>query len=683
MINRVITIVLDGFGVGESPDAKVYGDEGSNTLKGIYENAKLDLPNMKKLGLYNIEGIGIENQAENPIGAYGKAQEKSVGKNSPVGHWEMSGYITNPGFKTYPQAFPKEMIEEFIEKTGVKGILCNEVGSGTEILKRFGEEHIKTGYPIIYTSADSVFQIAAHEDVIPVEKLYEICKITRKMLDKKEYNVGTVIARPFVGTCAKDFTRTYNRKDFESNTFGKTMLDVISENGKQVISIGKIGDLFSERGITKSIHTNGNADGIEKTIEKIKENTEGLIYTNLVDFDMLYGHRNNIEGYAKALEYFDSKLPEIMGNMKETDMLIITADHGNDPSTPSTDHSREYIPIIIYGKKIKANTNIGTRKTYADIGATILDILQMPLLETGESFKNEILDGIEDVKERDLVEKEKEGNGKMDIKEMGKQEKGAISALVLFTVLMFVTILMSVFIIVGVRQKSGLKSSQRVAEVYEEDVDRSDEVYNEVISKGTGNEELEKLKEELAQANATEDKILKDYKAYANGKLLTGTMANREATTDAVSVAASGDYAYIRIPQGGYLTNASSGYPEIKASIADINNATGYKYTQSQYDESYNNGYNAGKTGVTFTKLTKVSGSYDTNQHKTTYSTGITGKTLWKDIFVVPMLIPASGTANNNLYNGTSITYDASNGRVVIDATWTKGITIDVYYLAE
>ena len=680
MINRVITIVLDGFGVGESPDAKVYGDEGSNTLKGIYENAKLDLPNMKKLGLYNIEGIGIENQAENPIGAYGKAQEKSVGKNSPVGHWEMSGYITNPGFKTYPQAFPKEMIEEFIEKTGVKGILCNEVGSGTEILKRFGEEHIKTGYPIIYTSADSVFQIAAHEDVIPVEKLYEICKITRKMLDKKEYNVGTVIARPFVGTCAKDFTRTYNRKDFESNTFGKTML---SENGKQVISIGKIGDLFSERGITKSIHTNGNADGIEKTIEKIKENTEGLIYTNLVDFDMLYGHRNNIEGYAKALEYFDSKLPEIMENMKETDMLIITADHGNDPSTPSTDHSREYIPIIIYGKQIKANTNIGTRKTYADIGATILDILQMPLLETGESFKNEILDGIEDVKERDLVEKEKEGNGKMDIKEMRKQEKGAISTLVLFTVLMFVTILMSVFIIVGVRQKSGLKSSQRVAEVYEEDVDRSDEVYNEVISKGTGNEELEKLKEELAQANATEDKILKDYKAYANGKLLTGTMANREATTDAVSVAASGDYAYIRIPQGGYLTNASSGYPEIKASIADINNATGYKYTQSQYDESYNNGYNAGKTGVTFTKLTKVSGSYDTNQHKTTYSTGITGKTLWKDIFVVPMLIPASGNANNNLYNGTSITYDASNGRVVIDATWTKGITIDVYYLAE
>lgn len=391
MINRVIITVLDGFGVGESPDAKEYKDEGSNTLKGIYDNAKLDLPNMKKLGLYNIEGIGIENKEENPIGAYGKAQEKSVGKNSPVGHWEMSGHITNPGFKTYPQAFPKEMIDEFIEKTGVKGILCNEVGSGTEILKRFGEEHMKTGYPIIYTSADSVFQIAAHEDIIPIEKLYEICRIARKMLDKKEYNVGTVIARPFVGTCSEDFTRTYNRKDFESNTFGRTMLDVISENEKEVIAIGKIEDLFSGRGITKAIHTNGNVDGIEKTIEEIKKDTEGLIFTNLVDFDMLYGHRNNIEGYAKALEYFDSKLPIIIENMKDTDILIITADHGNDPSTPSTDHSREYIPIIIYGKQIKENVNVGTRKTYADISATVLDILQMPKLDIGTSLKNEIL----------------------------------------------------------------------------------------------------------------------------------------------------------------------------------------------------------------------------------------------------------------------------------------------------
>lgn len=390
MINRAIVIVLDSFGVGELPDAKDYGDEGSNTLRGIYNNTKLDIPNMKKLGLYNIQNIDIPEKEEYPIGTFGKAAEQSVGKNSPVGHWEMSGFILRNGFKTYPNAFPKELIDEFIKKTGVRGILCNEVGSGTEILKRFGEEHISTGYPIIYTSADSVFQIAAHEDVIPAQKLYEICKIAREILDKPEYNVGTVIARPFVGTNSENFTRTYNRKDFESETFGRTMLDVIKENKKEVIAIGKIQDLFVGRGMTKMIHTNGNEDGIEKTIEAINKNTEGLIYTNLVDFDMLYGHRNNIDGYARALEYFDSKLPEIQSCMKETDILIITADHGNDPSTPSTDHDREYIPILVYGKQIKENVDLGIRDTYADISATILDILGMEQLE-GTSFKTEII----------------------------------------------------------------------------------------------------------------------------------------------------------------------------------------------------------------------------------------------------------------------------------------------------
>lgn len=391
MINRAIIIVLDGFGVGELPDANVYGDVGSNTLKGIYETCKPHLPNMKKIGLYNIEGIGISEKEEKTIGAFGKLAEKSVGKNSPVGHWEIAGHITTPGSTTYPNAFPKEMIQEFIEKTGIEGILCNEVGSGTEILKRYGEEHIKTGKPIIYTSADSVFQIAAHEEVIPVEKLYEMCKIAREILDKPEYNVGTVIARPFIGTTSENFARTYNRKDFESNTFGKTMLDVISKSGKDVISIGKIEDLFTMRGITKNYHTEGNEDGIEKTINEIKKDAQGLIFTNLVDFDMLYGHRNNVEGYSKALEYFDSKLPEIMEKMKETDILIITADHGNDPTTPSTDHSREYIPMLVYGKEIKENTNIGTRKTYADIAATVLDILGLEKLENGESFKEKIL----------------------------------------------------------------------------------------------------------------------------------------------------------------------------------------------------------------------------------------------------------------------------------------------------
>lgn len=389
MINRVITIVLDGFGVGELPDAKEYKDEGSNTLAGIYNNTKLEIPNMQKLGVYNIDGITIGIAQEETLGSFGRAIEQSVGKNSPVGHWEIAGHITKDGFKTYPKAFPEELVQEFITKTGVKGVLCNEVGSGTEILKRFGEEHIQTGYPIIYTSADSVFQIAAHEDVIPVEKLYEICKIARKILDNPKYNVGTVIARPFVGENKDNFTRTYNRKDFESETFGRTMLEVINEAGKDVISIGKIQDLFVGRGITKKIHTEGNADGIEKTIEEIKQNTVGLIYTNLVDFDMLYGHRNNIEGYAKALEYFDSKIPEIIESMKETDILIITSDHGNDPSTPSTDHSREYVPILVYGKEVKENVDLGIRLTYADISATILDILGLKQLE-GTSFKDEI-----------------------------------------------------------------------------------------------------------------------------------------------------------------------------------------------------------------------------------------------------------------------------------------------------
>ncbi len=391
MINRAIIIVLDSFGVGELPDANIYGDEGSNTLKGIYSNTKLNIPNLKKLGLYNIENIGIEEKEENVIGAYGKAIEKSKGKNSPVGHWEIAGFVTEKPFTTYPNAFSEKLIQRFIKETGIKGILCNKKGSGTDFLKEYGEEHIKTGYPIIYTSADSVFQIAAHEDIIPVKELYKICMIAREILNEPEYNVGTVIARPFVGTNASDFTRTYNRKDFEFEDFGRTMLDILKENSRDVVSIGKISDLFSMRGITKSIHTSGNTDGIQKIIEEIKTNSNGLIFANLVDFDMLYGHRNNIEGYAKALEEFDEAIPKIIDNLKNDDLLIITADHGCDPSTPSTDHSREYIPILVYGKKIKQNVNIGIRDTYADISATILDLFNLEHLKYGTSFKNEIL----------------------------------------------------------------------------------------------------------------------------------------------------------------------------------------------------------------------------------------------------------------------------------------------------
>lgn len=392
MINRTIIIVLDSLGIGELPDADKYGDIGANTLGHIYEMAKPKLSNMKKLGLYNIDGLEIPDKEENIIGNFGKAKEKSEGKNSPVGHWEIAGFVNESPFKTYPNGFPKEMIEEFKKKTGLKGTLYNGVGSGTDLLEKYGEEHIKTGFPIIYTSADSVFQIAAHEDVIPVEKLYEICKIAREMLNKEEYNIGTVIARPFIGDKSDNFKRTYNRKDFESSKFGKTMLDVLCENEDEVVAIGKIQDLFTGRGIKKAIHTEGNADGIEKTIQEIKNNKSAkLIFTNLVDFDMLYGHRNNVEGYAKALEYFDSKLPEIMQEMNDDDLLIITADHGNDPSTPSTDHDREYIPILIYGKNIKQGVNIGIRETYADISATILDIYNYSKLQYGESFKNLII----------------------------------------------------------------------------------------------------------------------------------------------------------------------------------------------------------------------------------------------------------------------------------------------------
>ena len=392
MINRTIIVVIDGFGIGEAPDANKYGDRGSNTLGNIYNAVHPKLPNMKKLGLYNIDGVNIDEKIDKTIGAYGRAQESCDGKNSPVGHWEISGYIKHPGFTTYPNAFPKELLDEFIKETGCGNIICNEVGSGTEILKRFGEEHMKTGFPIIYTSADSVFQIEAHEDIIPVPKLYEMCKIARRILNKPKYNVGTVIARPFVGNKAENFKRTYNRKDFECPTFGRTMLDIISEadNNMEVIAIGKIEDLFSGRGISKSIHTSGNAEGIDLTIEHIKKNTKGLIFTNLVDTDMLYGHRNDVEGYKSSLEYFDKKLPELMEAMNEDDMLIVTADHGNDPTTPSTDHSREYIPILIYGKHIKENINIGTRATYADISATILDIYNLEKLE-GKSFKQQIL----------------------------------------------------------------------------------------------------------------------------------------------------------------------------------------------------------------------------------------------------------------------------------------------------
>ena len=391
MIKRAVIIVLDSFGVGEAPDAAEYGDVGSNTIEGIYNNTTMNLPNLRKLGLYNIDGLHIDEREEMPIGIFGKAAEKTKGKNSPVGHWDIAGFIKDEPFKTYYEGFPQELLDEIAKRGNIPGFICNEKGSGTYFLEKYGEESIKTGKPIVYTSADSVFQIAAHTDMMPVPVLHNLCRIARETIDELGYGIGTVIARPFVGTCGSDFTRTYDRKDWEAEDFGKTMLDSFQDYGKKVLAIGKIEDLFSGRGINRAIHTNGNADGIEKTIDAIKNAEEDMIFTNLVDFDMLYGHRNNIEGYAKALEEFDKKLPEIMSALRDDDILILTADHGNDPSTPSTDHSREYIPIIAYGRNLKSNVNIGTRDTFADISATILDIFDMEKLENGTSFKNEIL----------------------------------------------------------------------------------------------------------------------------------------------------------------------------------------------------------------------------------------------------------------------------------------------------
>ncbi len=390
---RINIIVLDSFGCGELPDANEYGDVGSNTLEGIYNNTKLTLPNLRNLGLYNIPGLNIPEKLpdDQVMGCYGKCAELSKGKNSPVGHWEISGYVKEEPFATFPNGFPQELLDKVASEANIPGFLCNERGSGTDLLAKYGEEMIATRKPIVYTSADSVFQIAAHEDVYTVPELYHICETARNVIDRDGYNIGTVIARPYIGTCNSDYKRTYNRKDYEYTGFGKTMLDYLVENGRTVYSIGKIQDLFCMRGLTKAEHTSGNNDGIEKNIKALKETDYDLIFTNLVDYDMLYGHRNDIEGYARALEYFDSKLPEIIGSMRLNDILIITADHGCDPSTPSTDHSREYIPLLVYGKNIKTGTQIGVRGSFADIAATVLDIFQIKYdLKYGTTFKDKL-----------------------------------------------------------------------------------------------------------------------------------------------------------------------------------------------------------------------------------------------------------------------------------------------------
>lgn len=389
MINRVVLIVLDSVGIGELPDAKKYGDEGSNTLGNISSSVGgLRLPNMEKIGLGNIDGTSGITEESNPTGCFGKSLEKSEGKDTTTGHWEIGGIILDKAFPTYPDGFPKEVMDEFERRIGTK-TLANKPASGTAIIEELGDEHVRTGYPIVYTSADSVFQIAAHEDIIPLDKLYEMCQTARNML-VGEHGVGRVIARPFTGSSG-NYTRTSNRRDFSLKPTKKTILNYISEAGMDVWAVGKIEDIYSGSGITKAVHTKNNMDGVGRTLEYMKEEGKGLIFTNLVDFDMLYGHRNNADGYAKALIDFDNRLPEIIDNLRKDDVLILTADHGCDPTTTSTDHSREYIPILIYGNEIKAGINLGIRSTYADIGKTIGELLGIETEINAKSFAKEIL----------------------------------------------------------------------------------------------------------------------------------------------------------------------------------------------------------------------------------------------------------------------------------------------------
>ena len=389
-MKRAILVVLDSVGVGELKDAKLYGDEGSHTLDHVYEKCKgLNINELEKLGKGNVEGVNGPKKYDKAMGAFGRCEEASKGKDTVTGHWEIGGVILEEPLNTYPNGFSEEIINEFKKRAKVEGILGNIVASGTQIIEDLGEEHVKTGYPIIYTSADSVFQIAAHEDVISVERLYEMCEIARNMLVDK-WAVGRVIARPFIGE-APNFKRTSNRRDYALDPFNKTMLEYLKDANYEVAAVGKIEDIYNGKGVTSAVHTKSNMDGVDKTLEYMDTVKEGLIFTNLVDFDMMYGHRNDPEGYGKALEDFDNRLQEIYSKMAEDDILIITADHGCDPTTSSTDHSREHIPVLVYGKNVKPGVNIGTRETFADIGKTILDFFNVQNELVGKSFLNDII----------------------------------------------------------------------------------------------------------------------------------------------------------------------------------------------------------------------------------------------------------------------------------------------------
>jgi phosphopentomutase len=387
LFNRITLIVLDGAGIGAMPDAPEWGDAGSDTFGHICESRQLNLPNLQNLGLGNIRPLAGVAAIDKPRGGYGKCALKSNGKDTTTGHWEMAGIILERAFPTYPNGFPQVLIDQFIAKTGVPGILGNIPASGTEIIKQLGEEHVQTKKPIVYTSADSVFQIAAHEEVIPLERLYEICEIARGLL-RGEDEVGRVIARPFLGEPGS-FYRTENRHDYAVPPPRENLLPLLSENGLDVVSIGKIASIYDSQGVTQDLTAKNNEQSIDQTIKALNDNTRGLIFSNLVDFDMLYGHRRDTEGYARALEHFDKRWPEIEAAMNDGDLLMITADHGNDPTYRGTDHTREYAPLIVYGKQARSAVDLGTRESLSDIGNTIAENFGLSL-NAGNSFLGQL-----------------------------------------------------------------------------------------------------------------------------------------------------------------------------------------------------------------------------------------------------------------------------------------------------
>ncbi|MGE5437324.1 MAG: phosphopentomutase [Syntrophothermus sp.] len=385
-MNNFVVLVLDGVGVGELPDAHLYNDEGSNTLFAIANHiGGLSLPNFERLGLGNIIDIPGIKKVDKPLASYGKCNEKSKGKDSTTGHWEIGGLFVDTDFSYFPNGFDKEIIDDFIKLTGVKGVLGNIAASGTEIIKELGDEHVRTGFPIVYTSADSVFQIAAHEEVIPLSEQYRICEITRHQVLTEPLKVGRVIARPFIGTPG-NYTRTVNRKDFSLDPPEDTILDVLQKAGIKTIAIGKINDLFNYKGIDVRVKSKSNKEGCEKIVKCLKENNNSFIFVNLVDFDVYYGHRNDPEGFAKALKEFDDFIPQLLNSLDDTDHLIISSDHGNDPVTPSTDHSREYTPLLYYTSSSKKTGSFGVRETFSDIGKTVADFYKVPNNLKGSTF---------------------------------------------------------------------------------------------------------------------------------------------------------------------------------------------------------------------------------------------------------------------------------------------------------